>query len=199
MTMNQPHPKVEEFVAKAKQWQPEYKQLREIIRTFPLEETYKWMHPCYTFAGKNVVLIHGFKHYCALLFMKGALLDDPNGLLTQQTDAVQAGRQFRFTSLSAILEQKEAIQGFIERAIAVEQQGLTVTMKTTSEFSMPKELQDAFSQDPSLEEAFHALTPGRQRAYLLFFSNPKQEKTRIARIEKAKSSIFAGFGPNEMR
>ncbi len=199
MEHGQPHRQVEEFLAKAKQWKPEYEKLRAIIRAFPLEETYKWMHPCYTLEGKNVVLIHGFKNYCAILFMKGALLEDPQGLLTQQTESVQAGRQFRFTSLQAILAQEAAIHNFIDQAIAMEQEGRKVTMKTTTEFSMPEELKEAFLQDASFEEAFQALTPGRQRAYLLVFSQPKQAKTRVARIEKAKPAIFAGKGPNETR
>lgn len=189
--------KLEKFFDRDSNWQKEFRQLRKIILDCQLTEDYKWMHPCYTLNGKNVVLIHGFKDYCALLFHKGALLKDTDNLLVQQTENVQAARQIRFTNLTEILEKESTIKAYIFQAIEVERQGLEVKMKKTAEFSMPEELEQALDADAELKEAFEALTPGRQRGYLLHFSQPKQAKTRVSRIEKCIPLIFDGKGWND--
>jgi len=186
--------KVESFFSKTSKWQNEYSELRTLILEFGLEEEYKWMHPCYSLQGKNVVLIHGFKDYCALLFFKGVLSKDKNGLLIQQTENVQDRRQLRFTSLSEIVALKEVIKDYIKEAIQIEKSGAKIEFKKTDEFNMPAEFEQVLHDSPDLKTAFQALTPGRQRAYLLYFSAAKQSKTREARIEKCIPKILDGKG-----
>ncbi len=191
------NPKVDKFLVDEVQWQQEFLELRQIILECDLEEDFKWSKPCYSLDGKNILLIHGFKEYCAILFMKGALLSDGHNILVQQTKNVQAGRQIRFKSLQQIIELEMTIKDYIEKAIAVEQAGLEVVLKETSAYSLPDELKEAFAELPELKTAFENLTPGRQRAYILKFSEPKQSKTRVARIEKYKQHILAGKGMND--
>ncbi len=188
------NPKVEPFYAKSKHWHDEYAKLREIVLETGLTEEYKWMHPCYTVDGKNVLLIHGFKAYCAILFHKGVLLKDPENLLIQQTENVQAGRQLRFTNLQQIVDQAEIIKSYILEAIEIEKSGREVPMKPTTEFIMVEEFRTKLDELPALREAFEALTPGRQRGYLLYFSAPKQIATREARVEKCTDMILEGTG-----
>ena len=188
---------VDWFFDKATQWQKEYEKLRVIVLECGLTEELKWGVPCYTFQKKNVVLIHGFKEYCALLFHKGALLNDADALLIQQTENVQSARQMRFTNLKEINELKSIIQATIFEAIEVEKAGLRVEFKKTTEFNMPEELQQALDKSPDFKAAFNALTPGRERGYLLHFSQPKQSTTRKARIEKCTPKIHAGKGWND--
>ena len=195
--MNTMNPKVDFFFSKAKQWQEEYKKLRMIILDCGLTEEYKWMHPCYTFQESNIVLIHGFKEYCAILFIKGALLKDAKGILVQQTENVQAGRQIRFTNVREIVEMEPILKAYIHEAIEVEKAGLKVNYKKATEFIVPEEFINKLEEVPGLQDAFDALTPGRQRAYILFFSAPKQSKTREARIEKCMQQILAGKGLND--
>ena len=197
--MNAKNPQVDAFLGQAEQWQAEYTALRAIVLGCGLTEEFKWMHPCYSLAGRNVVLIHGFKQYCALLFTKGALLKDPRGILIQQTENVQAARQIRFTHVTEIVKLKATLKAYIQEAIAVEKAGLEVTYKKTSEFAVPEEFQKQLRENPALKTAFEALTPGRQRGYLLHFSAPKQSKTREARIEKCVPLIFDGLGLNDQR
>ena len=192
--MNRTNPKVDFYFIKAKRWQDELEQLRMIVLDCGLTEELKWGVPCYTFQKNNVVLIHAFKEYCALLFFKGALLSDANGLLVQQTKNVQAGRQIRFTSVREVVKQKRVLKAYIHEAIEVEKAGLKVEFKKTAEFSMPEEFQNKLDELPDLKTAFDALTPGRQRAYLLYFSAPKQSKTRESRVEKAIKKILMGKG-----
>jgi len=192
--MNRTNPKVDFYFIKAKRWQDELEQLRMIVLDCGLTEELKWGVPCYTFQKNNVVLIHAFKEYCALLFFKGALLSDANGLLVQQTKNVQAGRQIRFTSVRELVKQKRVLKAYIHEAIEVEKAGLKVEFKKTAEFSMPEEFQNKLDELPDLKTAFDALTPGRQRAYLLYFSAPKQSKTRESRVEKAIKKILMGKG-----
>jgi len=173
------------------------KLLREICLSCGLLEDFKWMHPCYTFQGKNIVLIHGFKKYCALLFHKGALLRDTENMLVQQTENVQSARQIRFSSVKDIRKLESEIKAYVFEAIEVEKAGLEVKKKKTAEYDMPEELQTAFEKDPDFKTAFESLTPGRQRGYLLHFSKAKQSKTREARIEKSKQKIFKGKGLND--
>ena len=184
------------FLNTSKQWQGEFEKLRQIVldSDIALTEDFKWMHPCYTLNGKNVVLIHGFKAYCALLFHKGALLKDPMDILVQQTQNVQAARQIRFTSLEQILTLEPILKTYLQAAAAVEKAGLKVAFKTTAEFDMPDEFQARLDRDPALKSAFEALTPGRQRSYLLYFSSAKLTETRVARIEKCLPLIFDGLG-----
>ncbi len=189
--------KVDQYIEKIKNWKEETILLREICLECGLEENFKWMHPCYTFQGKNIVLIHGFKEYCALLFHKGALLNDANNLLIQQTENVQSARQIRFRNKQEIVDLKVVIKTYIFEAIEVEKAGLEVKMKKTSEYEIPQELEEALKSNPELETAFYDLTLGRQRGYLLYFSQAKQSKTRISRIEKAKPKIFEGKGLND--
>ncbi|GHC60673.1 YdeI/OmpD-associated family protein [Ulvibacter litoralis] len=189
--------KVDQYIEKIKNWKEETILLREICLECGLEEDFKWMHPCYTFQGKNIVLIHGFKEYCALLFHKGALLNDANNLLIQQTENVQSARQIRFRNKQEIVDLKVVIKTYIFEAIEVEKAGLEVKMKKTSEYEIPQELEEALKSNPELETAFYDLTLGRQRGYLLYFSQAKQSKTRISRIEKAKPKIFEGKGLND--
>lgn len=194
MTKTKMNPKVEFFFDKAKKWREEYEQLRTIILDCKLTEELKWGCPCYTFEKTNIVLIHGFKEYCALLFMKGALLKDVKGILVQQTENVQGARQIRFTSVKEIVKMRAIIKAYIKEAIEVEKAGLKVALKKTSEFKMPEEFQNVLDDMPELKTAFFNLTPGRQRGYLLHFSSPKQSKTREARIEKCVQQILNGKG-----
>lgn len=192
--MNNANPKVEFYFTKAQKWQEEIKQLRSIILQCGLMEELKWGCPCYTFQNSNVVLIHVFKEYCALLFFKGALMQDPDGILIQQTENVQAARQIRFVNVQEILSQKTILKAYIRNAIEVEKAGLKVTLKKTSEYAVPQEFQNRLNKDKNIKKAFEALTPGRQRAYLFYFSSAKQTKTREARIEKYIPQILDGKG-----
>jgi uncharacterized protein YdeI (YjbR/CyaY-like superfamily) len=192
--MNTMNPKVDFFFDKSSKWQKEYEQLRMIALECGLTEELKWGCPCYTFEKKNIVLIHGFKEYCALLFFKGALLNDTDHILIQQTENVQSARQIRFTNLKQILQMEPMIKAYVFEAIEVEKAGLKVTLKKTAEFNVPQEFQEKLDKMPSLKKAFHALTPGRQRAYLFYFSQPKQAKTRESRIEKYTNQILEGKG-----
>ncbi|WNC13763.1 YdeI family protein [Brevibacillus brevis] len=188
------NPKVDEFLTKSKKWKPEFEKLREIVLDCGLTEDFKWMHPCYTFEKKNIVLIHGFKEYCALLFHKGALLQDAQGILIQQTENVQAARQIRFTNVQEIVDMEPILKAYILEAIEVEKAGLEVEFKKTTEFTVPEEFQMKLDENPALQTAFERLTPGRQRAYLHYFSEPKQAKTRESRIEKYVQQILDGKG-----
>ncbi|EAG0273629.1 hypothetical protein A3Q97_11185 [Listeria monocytogenes] len=197
MAKTELNPKVDVFLSKPSTWQAEFKALREIAITFELEEEFKWGKPCYAINGSNVFLIHGFKNYCALLFMKGSLLRDPENILVQQTENVQAARQIRFTNLQEILDQKEFLKAYIQNAIEVEKAGLEVELKPRAETPIPEELLAKFEEMPALQTAFEALTPGRQKAYLLYFAAPKQSKTRVSRIEKYEATILDGLGLND--
>ncbi|SMQ84895.1 Uncharacterized conserved protein YdeI, YjbR/CyaY-like superfamily, DUF1801 family [Bacillus sp. OV166] len=197
MTNSRMNPKVDEFLSKAKKWKEEYGKLRNIVLDCELTEEFKWMHPCYTFEKKNIVLIHGFKEYCALLFHKGALLKDTHGILIQQTENVQAARQIRFTNVQEIVEMESILKAYIYEAIEVEKAGLEVNFKKNTEFIIPEELQNKFDEIPALKTAFEALTPGRQRAYILYFSQPKQSKTRESRVEKYMQQILNEKGLND--
>lgn len=188
------NPQVDEFLCKAIQWREEYERLRMIALDCGLDEEFKWMHPCYTFQNKNIILIHGFKNYCAILFHKGALLNDPDGILIQQTENVQEGRQIRFTDINQIIQMEPIIKKYISEAIEVEKSGLKVTKKKVSDFAVPEEFQKKLDEIPALKTAFEALTPGRQRAYLFYFSQPKQSKTRESRVEKWIEQILNGKG-----
>lgn len=188
------NPKVDWYFTKNKKWQGEIETLRSIVLDCGLTEELKWGVPCYTLEDSNVVLIHVFKEYCALLFHKGVLLKDPNGILIQQTENVQAARQLRFTNLQEIEKRKRIIKAYIKEAIEVEKAGLKVPMKKTKEFDMPEEFQNKLNEMPALKKAFKALTPGRQRGYLLFFSSAKQAATRTARVEKHVQQILDGKG-----
>ncbi len=189
--------KVDEFLDKALRWKEEFQKLRSIVLDCGLTEELKWGVPCYTAQGKNVVLIHGFKDYCALLFVKGVLLHDPKGILVQQTENVQAGRQIRFTSVQDIYDLESDLKEYIREAVEVEESGLKVRHKKTSEFHVPDEFQSKLNDMPDLKAAFEALTPGRQRGYLFYFSVPKQSKTREARVEKSIPRIMDGKGLND--
>ncbi|WP_346244350.1 YdeI family protein [Shouchella clausii] len=195
MPNNSTNPKVDEFLTNAKKWKEEYKKLRDIILDCDLTEEFKWMHPCYTFENKNIVLIHGFKDYCALLFHKGALLKDAHGILIQQTENVQAARQIRFTNIPEIIEKELILKDYVYEAIAVEKAGLKVkNNQDNTNLNIPEELQNKFDEMNALKTAFEALTPGRQRAYILYFSGAKQPKTREARVEKYVQKILDGLG-----
>jgi len=187
--------KVDAFLERARNWQEEFVALREIIGSSDeLTEDFKWGQPCYTLDGRNVVLMHGFKEYCALLFFKGALMKDPKNLLIQQTENVQAARQIRFKGLADITKHKTALKSYIKDAIALEKSGAKVELKKTAEFPFPEELERKMDDVPALRTAFEELTPGRQRAYLLHFSSAKQAKTRESRIEKCVQRILDGKG-----
>jgi uncharacterized protein YdeI (YjbR/CyaY-like superfamily) len=175
-------------------WQKELEQLRAIALDCGLTEELKWGVPCYTFRNSNIVLIHVFKEYCAYLFFKGALLNDAKGILVQQTENVQAARQIRFTNVKEIVKLKATLKAYIYEAIEVEKAGLKVELKKTKEFTMPEEFQNKLDNTPALKKAFHALTPGRQRGYLLYFASAKQSKTRESRIEKYVPQILKGKG-----
>jgi uncharacterized protein YdeI (YjbR/CyaY-like superfamily) len=191
------NPKVDAFLNDLQTWKQEFDQLRAIILGCPLIEEFKWGWPCYSFEGANIVLIHGFKEYCAILFCKGALLKDAKGILIQQTKNVQAARQVRFTHVNQVLKMKSTLKAYILEAIEVEKAGLEVAYKKTAEFSVPVEFQKRLDATPKLKIAFAALTPGRQRAYLLHFAAPKQSKTRESRIEKCIPQILEGKGLND--
>ncbi|MCB9230162.1 MAG: YdeI/OmpD-associated family protein [Bacteroidia bacterium] len=191
------NPKVDFYFAKAKKWKEEVANLRRIILECGLTEELKWGVPCYTSDKSNVVLIHDFKEYCAVLFHKGALLKDPHHILIQQTENVQAARQVRFSSLKEVLDLEIILKTTILEAIEVEKTGQKVEFKPTREFTMPEEFEQKLNENPALKSAFEALTPGRQRAYLLHFSQPKQAKTRAARVEKYTPQILEGLGLND--
>ena len=188
------NPAVDFYFDKEKKWQKEIEQLRTIVLDCGLEEALKWGCPCYTFQGANIVLIHVFKEHCALLFFKGALLNDANGILIQQTKNVQSARQIRFTNVQEIVTMKKILKAYIYEAIEVEKAGLKVKLKKTSDFKIPEEFQKKLDKSNKLKTAFQALTPGRQRAYIFYFSQPKQAKTRESRIEKYMPQILNGKG-----
>lgn len=194
MTEIRLNPKVDAFLDRSGQWRDAFEQLRAIVLDCGLAEELKWGVPCYTAEGRNVVLMHGFKEYCALLFFKGVLLKDPEGILIQQTANVQAGRQIRFTSAQEVSKMKAVLKDYIEQAIEVEKAGLKVEFKDAAEFVIPDELNHKFGEIPGLEDAFFSLSPGRQRAYILHFSGAKQAKTRESRIEKNVQRILGGKG-----
>ncbi len=194
MTQSRMNPKIDFYFNKTTTWQEEIKKLRAIVLDCGLNEDLKWGVPCYSFQKNNIVLIHVFKDYCALLFFKGVLLNDDQGILVQQTKNVQAGRQIRFNGVREITEMKAILKAYIYEAIEVEKAGLKVDMKKTAEFAMPEEFQKRLTKAPALKAAFSALTPGRQRAYLLYFSQAKQSKTRESRIEKYEKQILSGKG-----
>ncbi|UDF03619.1 YdeI family protein [Asticcacaulis sp. AND118] len=194
MTEAAANPKVDAFMERADRWRAEFEALRAILRQTPLSEVLKWGQPCYALNGSNVVLMHGFKDYCALLFLKGALMLDPKGILIQQTENVQSARQIRFTALDQITDRAATLKAYVDAAIAVEKAGLKVDFRKTTEFSMPEEFRVRLEEDAALKEAFEGLTPGRQRAYLLHFSSAKQSKTREARVEKCIPQIMDGLG-----
>jgi uncharacterized protein YdeI (YjbR/CyaY-like superfamily) len=197
MTKSRMSPKVDWYFSKAKKWREESEKLRTIILDCGLTEELKWGKPCYTFRKSNIVLIHGFKDYCALLFFKGSLLKDANGILIQQTENVQAARQIRFTSVREIVKIEPTLKAYIKEAIEVEKAGLEVNYKKTSEFKIPKEFENKLDEIPALKTAFDSLTPGRQRGYLLYFSAPKQSKTRESRVKKCTQQILNGKGLND--
>jgi uncharacterized protein YdeI (YjbR/CyaY-like superfamily) len=195
--MNRTNPKVDFYFSKEKKWQEELEKLRTIILDCQLTEELKWGVPCYTFQKSNVVLIHVFKEYCAILFVKGALLNDAHGILITQTENVQAARQIRFTNVQEIVEMETILKAYINEAIEVEKAGLKVDYKKTTEFIIPEEFQNKLDESPALKTAFDALTLGRQRAYILYFSAPKQSKTRETRVEKYMQQILNGKGLND--
>lgn len=188
------NPKVDFYFDKAKNWQKEVEQLRTIVLDCGLNEELKWGCPCYTFQKSNIVLIHVFKEYCALLFFKGALLKDANGILVQQTKNVQAARQIRFTNVREIVKMERMLKAYIYEAIEVEKAGLKVVLKKPAEFAVAEEFQKKLNKSATLKKAFYALTPGRQRGYLLYFSSAKQSKTRESRVEKYIPQILKGKG-----
>ncbi|UBZ13814.1 YdeI/OmpD-associated family protein [Flagellimonas marinaquae] len=191
------NPKVDFFFEKPSQWQNAFRELRRIALDTGLTEELKWGKPCYTLNDSNIFLMHGFKEYCALLFHKGVLLKDTEHILVQQTENVQSARQIRFTDVEEIIKKEKILKAYIYEAIEVEKAGLEVKLKKTSEFDMPEELQKKMDSDTEFKSAFEALTPGRQRGYMLHISQAKQSKTRIARIEKSIPKIFEGKGYNE--
>jgi uncharacterized protein YdeI (YjbR/CyaY-like superfamily) len=191
------NPKTDFFFKEPGQWQAAFQKLRAIALSTELTEDLKWGCPCYTYEGKNIFLIHGFKEYCALLFFKGALMKDPDHILIQQSKNVQAARQVRFTDLQQINDLEDILRSYMFEAVEIEESGAKVEMKKTKEFEMVEEFQTRLNHDPILKEAFEALTPGRQRAYLLHFSSAKQSKTREARIDKCIPQIFEGKGLND--
>jgi uncharacterized protein YdeI (YjbR/CyaY-like superfamily) len=193
--MTKMNPKVNEYLSKAKKWQEEMKKLRTIILACGLTEEFKWGKPGYTFQKSNIVIIQGFKEYCALLFVKGALLNDPNGILIKPGENTQAGRQIRFTNAQEIVEMETILKAYIYEAIEVEKAGMKV--EKTTELIIPEEFQKKLDEIPALKTAFDALTPGRQRAYILYFSAPKQSKTRKSRVEKSMQQILDGKGLND--
>jgi uncharacterized protein YdeI (YjbR/CyaY-like superfamily) len=188
------NPRVTELHGKEKRWRAEYAALRRLCLESGLNEELKWGQACYDLDGSNIVLIHGFKEYCALLFMKGALLKDPKDILVQQTKNVQAGRQIRFTSLSQITKQQAAVKAYIKEAIAVEKSGAKVKMRSVAQFEVPEEFKQCLDDDPKLARAFQSLTPGRQKRYLLHFAGAKQSATRAARVKKHAPRILKGLG-----
>jgi uncharacterized protein YdeI (YjbR/CyaY-like superfamily) len=195
--MKSMNPKVDFYFNKAQKWQEELEKLRIIVLDCGLNEELKWGVPVYTFQNNNIVLIHGFKEYCALNFFKGVLLNDANRILIQQTENSQATRQIRFTNIREIVKMESVLKAYIHEAVEVEKAGLKVSYKQTSEFTIPEELQNKLDEIPALKTAFEALTPGRQRAYILHFSAPKQSKTRVERVEKCMPQILNGKGLND--
>jgi uncharacterized protein YdeI (YjbR/CyaY-like superfamily) len=195
--MKRMNPKVDTFISKAEKWQEEFRILRNIVLDCGLTEELKWGVPCYTFQERNIVLIHGFKEYCAILFIKGALLKDARGILIQQTENVQAARQVRFSNVQEIVELEPILKAYIYEAIEAEKAGLKVQYKKTADYIVPDELIDKLEVVPGLQDAFDELTPGRQRAYIFYFSQPKQSKTCAARIDKYIQQILAGKGLND--
>jgi len=191
------NPKVDFYFSKGKKWQKELEKLRKIVLDCGLTEELKWGVPCYMFQKSNIVLLHVFKEYCAILFFKGALLNDTHGILIQQTKNVQVARQVRFTNVREIVELEAILKAYIYEAIEVERAGVKPTLKKTAEFSIPEEFQKKLDKVPALKTAFYALTPGRQRAYILHFSAPKQSKTRESRVEKSMKQILNGKGLND--
>jgi uncharacterized protein YdeI (YjbR/CyaY-like superfamily) len=194
MSTSVTNPKVDWFFDKATKWQREYEKLRMIILQCGLTEELKWGCPCYTFEDKNIILIHGFKEYCAVLFFKGALLGDPEGILIQQTENVQSARQVRFKSVQEIVKMERTLKVYIYEAMEVEKVGLQVKLKKTKDYKIPEEFQSKLDKMPRLKASFDSLTPGRQRAYIFHFSQPKQSKTRVARVEKYIPQILKGKG-----
>ena len=194
ITSNKTNTKVDWYFSKSKRWQEEIEMLRTIVLDCGLAEELKWGCPCYIFGGNNIVLIHVFKEYCAFLFFKGALLNNANGILIQQTKNVQAARQIRFANVREIVEMKPILKAYIYEAIEVEKAGLKVEFKKTTAFEIPEEFQKKIDKSASLKKSFYALTPGRQRGYLLYFSSAKQSKTRESRIEKYMQQILNGKG-----
>ena len=190
----QTNPKIDAFLERAESWEQEFAALRKIVLDCGLDEELKWGQPCYSLGKANVVLIHGFKDYCALLFFKGALPKDPDGILVQQTENVQSARQIRFTGAAEIARMENLLKDYIQQAIEVEKAGLKAEFKKTAEFEMPEEFKAKLDNMPDLKAAFEGLTPGRQRAYLLHFSGAKQSKTREARVEKHIARILEGKG-----
>jgi uncharacterized protein YdeI (YjbR/CyaY-like superfamily) len=188
------NPQVDAFLSRADRWRAEFTALRAIVLDCGLSEVLKWGQPCYTLDNRNVVLMHGFKDYCALLFFKGALLKDPEHILIRQTENVQAGRQIRFTDVRQIVVMEAVLKGYIREAIDLESSGAKVSFKTTTEFTVPEEFQAKLDDDPALKAAFDGLTPGRRRAYLLHFSSAKQSRTRAGRVESAAARILEGKG-----
>jgi uncharacterized protein YdeI (YjbR/CyaY-like superfamily) len=197
MAKSSTNPAVDWYFTKAEKWQEEIEEMRTLALACGLNEELKWGCPCYTYNGNNIVLIHVFKNYCAYLFFKGALLQDAKGILIQQTKNVQAARQIRFTTLKEITEKKALLKAYIFEAIEVEKAGLKVELKKTEEYAVPEELKKKLDKVPALKKAFNALTPGRQRGYLFYFSQAKQAKTRDDRIEKCIPKIMAGKGFND--
>lgn len=189
--------KVDFYFDKAEKWKAELEKMREIVLDCHLSEELKWGSPCYTFEKANIVLIHSFKEYCAFLFFKGALMKDSDKILIQQTENVQAARQVRFTNLQEIIDKKEILKKYIFEAAEIEKSGVKVELKKVSEFEIATEFQDKLDSNPDLKKAFYDLTPGRQRAYLLHFSQPKQSKTREARVDKNIPRILDGKGLND--
>jgi uncharacterized protein YdeI (YjbR/CyaY-like superfamily) len=194
---NKMNPKVDAYISKLKMWREETEKLRSIVLDCALTEELKWGVPCYTSDGKNIVIIHGFKEYCAILFVKGALLNDPKGILIQQTENVQSARQVRFTHVEQIVKLESVLESYIREAIKVEHAGLKVALKTTAQYPIPEEFQRKLDKTPKLKKAFDTLTPGRQKAYLLHFSSAKQSATRESRIEKCIPQILDGKGLND--
>jgi uncharacterized protein YdeI (YjbR/CyaY-like superfamily) len=188
------NPKVDFYFNKGNKWQEEIRKLRVIVLDCGLTEELKWGCPCYTFQKTNIVLIHVFKDYCAFLFFKGSLLNDPEGILIQQTKNVQVARQIRFTNVQEIVKMKSILKSYIYEALEVEKAGLKVNLKKTSEFIIPEEFKNKLNKTPALKTAFHALTQGRQRAYIFYFSAPKLSKTRESRVEKSMKQILNGKG-----
>jgi uncharacterized protein YdeI (YjbR/CyaY-like superfamily) len=193
--MNKMNPRVDGFLRKTKKWRDEFEELRMVCLDCGLTEELKWGKPCYRYQESNIVLIHGFKDYCALLFFKGALLKDPSGILIQQTENVQAARQIRFTNVQDVVKMRPVLKAYIKEAN--EKAGLEVSYKKTSEFTIPKEFENRLVESPALKKAFDALTPGRQRGYILYFSGAKQSKTRESRVAKCVQQILDGKGLNE--
>jgi len=190
-------PKVDKYLSTARNWQKEQKKLRTIVLDCGLTEELKWGKPCYTFEGKNIVVIQGFKDYCALLFLKGFLLNDPDGILVKTGENTRVGRQIRFTGIQEIIKREATLKTYIYQAVEVEKAGLKSEVKKDAKPKIPEEFQSKLEKTPALKKAFHALTPGRQKAYIFYFSAPKQSKTRVSRVEKCTRQILEGRGLNE--